>query len=346
MKTSLEPVYRTRVQSIAGIDDMARKLGQDIEPMLRRFGLSPGILSQADAYISYRAMCDLMEACATQWNCPDLGLRMAKAQYWNILGPVGLAVRLAATVEQAMAKLADHMALHSTGFHTYIEERGAGRQASLVFIVKPGADAGRQVIEHSLYVARNILTMLAGARAFKPASVGFRHAAPANAAAVRRAFDCPVVYGAQFDTIDFDAEVLRAPNVMCDRSHAPMIEAYFEKVRPRFDVDLVQAVRDMIGNLIATGKCSLAGAAECYRVHPRTLQRHLRAQGMSFAGILDDYRKRLALDLVARRALPLVKIGDALGYADQSTFNQAFRRWTGTTPTLFAGGRLAMSGGQ
>jgi AraC-like DNA-binding protein len=51
---------------------------------------------------------------------------------------------------------------------------------------------------------------------------------------------------------------------------------------------------------------------------------------------LDDYRKALALDLVAHRSMPLIKIADALGYADQSTFNQAFRRWTGTTPTMFA----------
>jgi AraC-like DNA-binding protein len=338
MKALLEPVYRTRVQSIAGIDELARELGQDLEPLLLRCGLTPAIMAQADAYISYSVMCDLMEACALQWNCPDLGLRMARAQNWNILGPVGLAVRLATTVEQAMAKLADHMAIHSTGFRTYVKQDAVGgvRRASLVFVVKPGAGAGRQVIEHSLYVARNILSMLAGTRTFKPASVSFQHGAPPNAAAVRRAFECPILYHEEINAVHFDADVLRAPNVMCDPSYAPMIEAYFEKLRPQFEVDLVQAVRNMIGNLISTGKCSLVGAAECYGVHPRTLQRHLQAKDVSFAEILDDYRKTLALDLVARRAMPLVKIGDVLGYADQSTFNQAFRRWTGTTPTRFA----------
>lgn len=338
MKTLLEPVYRTRVQSIAGIDDMARELGRDLAPMLVRHGLSPTIMSQMDAYISYSAMCAVLEGCADEWNCPDLGLRMAKLQNWNILGPVGLAVRLAKTVEEAMLKLADHMAIHSTGFHTYIEEhaQGSSRHASLVFVAKPGAGAGRQVIEHSLYVARNILSMLAGAHFFKPTSVSFQHGAPANAAAVRRAFDCSILYHESVNAIHFEAQVLRAPNVMCDPSYAPMIEAYFEKLRPQLDIDLVQAVRNLISNLIATDKCSLAGVAECYRIHPRTLQRRLSEKGISFAEILDDYRKAFALDMVARRAMPLVKIGDALGYADQSTFNQAFRRWTGTTPTLFA----------
>jgi AraC-like DNA-binding protein len=344
MTSPLQPAYRTRIQAIAGMDQIATELGRDLAPMLARYGLPPAPLCRAEADIPYSAMCALVEGCALEWHCPDLGLRLARLQNLDILGPLGLAVRLAATVEQAMARLAEHMSIHSTGFHTYIEKHaaGGGGQASLVFIARPGAGAGRQVVENALSVARNIFATLAGPKSFKPGSVSLQHGAPpleASAASVRRYFDCPVMYGESLNALHFDAGVLGAPNLLCDMAYAPLIEAYMASLRPQPDMDIVHAVRNRISNLIATGNCSLAGAAACFRVHPRTLQRRLRDQGTSFAEILDGYRETLALDLVGRQSMPLIKIADALGYADQSTFNQAFRRWTATTPTLYAAGR-------
>lgn len=338
MTSRLKIAYRTRAQSMMGIDELARELDQDLDGILRRFGLPPGLMDQPETYIPYSAMCGVMETCSFEWACPDLGLRLAHSRHIDLLGPVGLAVRLAATVEEAWDKLADYIAIHSTGFHIYIEQYGppTARQAALVFMPKPGGGAGRQVLEHSLYVCRNILAMLTGVHNFKPARASFQFSAPAEVATVRRYFDCPVSYNEPLHALHFDARLLQTPNVMYDNAYAPLIETYFDKLRPQLDVDIVQAVRNMIGNLISTGTCSLVGVANCYRIHPRTLQRRLQEKGVSFAEILDDYRKSLAMELVGRGSMPLVKIADALGYADQSTFNQAFRRWTATTPTMYA----------
>jgi len=45
--------------------------------------------------------------------------------------------------------------------------------------------------------------------------------------------------------------------------------------------------------------------------------------------------------LVTAAGILLVQIADMLGYADQSAFHQAFRRWTGTTPRKFRLGAFA-----
>jgi AraC-like DNA-binding protein len=338
MKMMLQATYRTRAQSLLGIDALATALGRDLTPMLTRCGLSPSLMTDPDSDIDYSAMCRLLEECANEWRCPDLGLRLATTQNLNFLGVVGLAAMQAKTVEGALQALRDHMAIHSTGFHTEVEELmlPSGRQATLSFVPKPGVGAGRQVAEHSIYVARNILAVLSGMQAFKPIRVDFQHTPLPDETAVRHFFCCPVAYNAPANAIHFDAQILRAPNAVRDTAYAPLIDAYFAKVRPSLDADVINAVRNMIGKLLASGECSLAAVAQAYRVHPRTLQRRLRERGFSFGELLDDYRQALATDLVRRGAIPLVKIADALGYADQSTFNQAFRRWTGTTPTLFS----------
>src|SRR5262249_7613405 len=93
--------------------------------------------------------------------------------------------------------------------------------------------------------------------------------------------------------------------------------------------------RCLIGQLIATGRCSREFAAECLNMHPRTLQRRLEERGTSFSELLDEHRQATAIDLVRRRALPLAQIADSLGYSNQSRVNQAFRRWTSTSPGRF-----------
>ena len=75
--------------------------------------------------------------------------------------------------------------------------------------------------------------------------------------------------------------------------------------------------------------------ADCLHLHPRTFQRRLSDAGVTFNQLLDDYRKSLAMDLLTRQDMPLVQVADVLGYADQSTFNQAFRRWTNSTPLSY-----------
>jgi AraC-like DNA-binding protein len=40
----------------------------------------------------------------------------------------------------------------------------------------------------------------------------------------------------------------------------------------------------------------------------------------------------MAQDYLSTRNLPMGNLAYMLGYADQSAFNHAFRRWYGTTP--------------
>jgi AraC-like DNA-binding protein len=49
--------------------------------------------------------------------------------------------------------------------------------------------------------------------------------------------------------------------------------------------------------------------------------------------LLDQQRHQRALTLVRGRAMPLSQVAVLLGFADQSKFNLALRRWTGVSPS-------------
>ncbi len=54
---------------------------------------------------------------------------------------------------------------------------------------------------------------------------------------------------------------------------------------------------------------------------------------MTFQRVLDEVRFAMATELLAITDLPVGDIADALSYAAHASFVDAFRRWTGTSPS-------------
>ncbi|MDR9825808.1 AraC family transcriptional regulator [Vibrio sp. FNV 38] len=68
---------------------------------------------------------------------------------------------------------------------------------------------------------------------------------------------------------------------------------------------------------------------------PRTLQRQLGKQALTFKELKEQTRKAHAVELLTTSGLPISDIAWESGYCDLSNFNRAFKTWTGSTPSLF-----------
>ena len=66
-----------------------------------------------------------------------------------------------------------------------------------------------------------------------------------------------------------------------------------------------------------------------------TLQRQLSAEGTSYRDILETTRRRLAEDYLLEGSYSQAQIAFMVGFADQSNFARAFKRWTGLSPGEF-----------
>jgi transcriptional regulator GlxA family with amidase domain len=67
----------------------------------------------------------------------------------------------------------------------------------------------------------------------------------------------------------------------------------------------------------------------------RTLSRKLAAEGISYSDLLARVRHALALDYLRTTRLSMEDIAEALGFSDANSFRQAFRRWSGKSPTEY-----------
>ena len=65
---------------------------------------------------------------------------------------------------------------------------------------------------------------------------------------------------------------------------------------------------------------------------PRTCQRKLREEGLTWNKLIEQLRKSIAIQYLGGSGLPAYEVSYLLGFSDQAAFNRAFKRWTGKTP--------------
>lgn len=106
---------------------------------------------------------------------------------------------------------------------------------------------------------------------------------------------------------------------------------------------LAQLERQLIANL-GRGDVSLVAVASEMRISPRTLQSRIDEAGSSFRSILQRVRKYQAINYLGDSRLSLVEIASMLGFANQTSFQHAFKRWTGQSPGEFRRPKSGSSG--
>lgn len=103
------------------------------------------------------------------------------------------------------------------------------------------------------------------------------------------------------------------------------------------------ATRDTIRSTVEThmladlheGTLSMDRIARGLGMSRQTLYRRLKDEGVTFAQVHDDLRRRMAMDYLSARKVSVGETAYLLGFSEASAFVRAFRRWTGASPTVW-----------
>jgi AraC-like DNA-binding protein len=71
------------------------------------------------------------------------------------------------------------------------------------------------------------------------------------------------------------------------------------------------------------------------RLTRRTLQRRLQEQSANFAQLRDSVRFHYAIKFLIDDHMSVDSVSKALDFSDRTSFTNAFKRWTGLSPSLF-----------
>ncbi|EBA06747.1 AraC family transcriptional regulator [Sagittula stellata] len=83
------------------------------------------------------------------------------------------------------------------------------------------------------------------------------------------------------------------------------------------------------------GTLSMDRIARDLGMSRQTLYRRLKDEGVTFAEVHDDLRRRMAMDYLSTRKVSVGETAYLLGFSEASAFVRAFRRWTGMSPTAW-----------
>ncbi len=329
--TTRVPDPSIRAAALVGFRELAEGLGGDAEALLSSAGIPPRELASPDNRISYAAMIRLLEDSAEKCDCPDFGLKLSAFQDINILGPAAMIAMYSETVGECLEAIATYFYVHSSGAAVQMVPRAAGCSDLTFEVLLPGLHAKRQINELSLGIGQRLLEMLVSP-GFRSERVQFAHRRPADLRPLKRRFGSNLEFECPVNAISLRNEALAQPVPTANPEFRKVAVEYVREHLGDGEDNRVRRVALLAHQLLPTGRCSLTSVSEILGVHPRTLQRELRALGADFRGILDRVRRELVADYLRDTDANLARIAAMLGYGDQAAFTNAFERWFGLPP--------------
>ena len=139
------------------------------------------------------------------------------------------------------------------------------------------------------------------------------------------------------DVLEFSIDTLAVPLVTADPK---LIEA----LRPFCDAAASErktsrgtvraAVEKEAERLLPHGKANLETVANALALSAHTLSRRLADEETTIRDVVDQLRRSLALQYLKEPGLSLSEIAWLLGYERSTSFNHAFKRWMGRSPSV------------
>ncbi|MRG98318.1 AraC family transcriptional regulator [Polyangium spumosum] len=324
-----QPTHDAR---LAGrIVEVARASGVDTAALCHAAGLSGRDLQSPGERVPLTAIYTLVEAARVMADDPLFGVKVASGVEVDVFDVLGFLILTSPTFGAAMGRTMQYQRLWNDGeryslvveegrahlrYEPFGPERPAHHLMAQMFAFDVGVNAPRLVAEPASAVA-----------------IRFRGEPPPDRAAYEVIFQAPVSFASPVDEVVLPADLFDQRMPLANEA----MHAYFQRhadaalARLGPSSSLTDRVRTFVSDHLPERDLSLAAAAASLRMSARTLQRRLRAESTSYEDLVDDVRRGRAMVYLDAR-LTLAEVAHLLGYAEQSVFHRAFKRWTGMPP--------------
>jgi AraC-like DNA-binding protein len=324
-------------QAIAAL----RKRNIAPEPLLRRAGLSERDFD-GQRRIPAIAQSKLLEYAAEAVGDSAFGLSLAQQTNPREARLLFYVTSAATNVGETIALYARYCRIVNEAVHVRVLQAQDGVIVEFVDLSRYHA---RQTAEFAVAVTLKGLRELVGRRV-RPTKVAFAHTRNSHLREFERFFGCSVEFGATHDQVSMSNETLTLPLVTGDPHLLETLRSLCdEAARERHTPaeTLRASVENEVQKLLPNGTADRRAVARALGMSERTLSRKLANESVTYAEVVDQLRRSLALQYIKERSLSLSQIAWLLGYEGSTSFNHAFRRWTGASPSIARSEHLRVS---
>lgn len=329
MRAASIPQTTTSIASRFLVDRLD-EAGQAPDDLLARFGIERRALSSPDLAVPLDAFRELWaRAAAVQ---PDIGLRLLERfppGQMHILAHLALR---SATVRAAIDDVCRFAGVTSPADQLALEQDGGQARLSYSCADNPW------MVEHYLSMVVVFLARATG-RALPIRAVEFRAPAQAAPADYEQRFGVRPRFGSARNAIAFDAIALDWPLATGDDYlHAILERVAQARGAPSPAPSVPAAARAEVARFLLKGLApSMQEVATACGLGVRALREQLAKEGASFRRLLDEVRRDLAREHLAR-GLSVTETCYLLGFSEPAAFQHACKRWFGHAAGELRGG--------
>lgn len=287
-------------------------------------------LDDREARLPESEAAELFNRAAARLGDPALGVHVGEQIRPGHYGALGYVAMACTTLGEALACQQRYQGLVLS--IAPLQIRREAEVITLSWNAEPRPDY-RHLAEFNLAALLSFVRWISG-RPLQPLALDLMTPAPPDLGEHQRVFGCPLRFDQAQYRLSIPADWAALPLSQPDPGMRGLMDRLAERQMQQLSQaqDLVAPVRAQIARQLGEGVPELGTVAAALQRSPRSLQRLLQEQGLSFTQLVDTVRRELAERYLAEPTLDLTDLAFLLGYSEQSAFQRAFKRWTGQTP--------------
>lgn len=320
--------YVHRACELVNVSSTLLEYGVRPGDVLKHVGLPASAILDPDEWVSRPLFLKLINSLVELTGDHHFVLHIAERDPIEKLGVLGRAILNAHTLRQALSVAVEGTVLVQTGVRLILDEQESMARLTYEFIGRTGENPGTYIEA----VLAFLLKILRVTGETIPVQVSLTCEKPRNTGELERVFGRDLCFRAEYNGFIFDRSYLDLP---LKQQGSEKLFTQHGRLRPHPEEQLVRSVRHTIDYLMLCQSPTLEKTATIHGLHKRTLERRLDRWGITFKGLLDQFRRERGMKFVQQGSRTITDIAFLLGYSDPSHFIRAFRRWTGMTPKDF-----------
>lgn len=334
------PVPLINIIEVAQVVDMLDEVSSPsvVNRALEASGITRSLLTDFSGFIPYRLEAQVVEHVARAIGDPYLGARAAPEFDYSAYAAYARYVLSARDLGTALARGRKTFRLIQPGGEIVLKQADGhllvGRRSRL------GTAVGHHHLDDAaLFIIIRVIRHFLGPQ-WRPAWVEATGKSDGRLPYLEDRIGAPVRGTSGIPMVALPEQALDAPNPhppnpsdIVTLSDLPVLMGVNP---PRTMADTVE---QMIRTQMTIGEASEDKIAASLSLGRRTLQRALQGEGTSFRDIKARAIERRARTLLRETDLAVATIAQALGYEEPKSFQRAFRRQTGVSPSAYRAGR-------
>ena len=270
-------------------------------------------------------------------------MRTSASMRCDDYGTLGMAMKSAPTLQQSLNRLERYARIFNN--YSNFEQFRRGDEYWWVNAAYGPERDGRLLSDQAALGTFLALWRDACGASLRPKRVQFSHSPIGSVEPLESHFQCPVIFNAQCDAIILDQADLERRNTVGDKQIWNFIRQHLaESIEATQPNQIDREVVIHVANSLSDGVPRLDEVASSLGLGGRTLQRRLSELGHSYQSLVEEARREVAMKLVADPRHSLVEVAFLTGFAEQSSFTRAFKKWSGKTPRAYRGNpRISMA---